>query len=597
LANPVLAYTDELLIGWLIRSSEAQGYRKIALIEELVGTDLESMERGEWADAVAAMLDANVGEVRYRARRGEFLAGTAYRKAAARVQFFGHDFRDSHLSKHAPVCPACLEEKAYLRNVWGLSFYAICARHRLWLIERCPDCDQWLTYRRSSILKCACGASLLGLSKRQASVESVRVSSFIEAAFDPAPQMGSSVSVIDGLGLSGRLDLIGALSMGRIAPAAATFDALLSKWQVAGPSNREENLDHVGSLLDDWPAALEAELFEAGLALPKGASMLRKISPSAMSWNGLDLAPDLQFLDELVERTARRRWSHYLIERSANGARRPETISQKADLQETMPVGDAAVLLGTDVRTIVRLFPTWHLKRSPGLNGRPTSPRLVLRGSIMELQRQLGQACRPWVDDPTSQYLTFDEAMHRCKLLNIRRSSLVDALAGGTIRICTDVGSRFSFQRAFINDTDYVAFLRQSVPDQNRQVRADVARQLLKLNVRTFEQLVERGMLPLKKKAEGPDDRKVALKIIFGLYDEIRLLHRIEDFCGLGKEALQRILNGVGTSLLASPANVGSGRHLRIALRKTLAMPRVFEILKEGAERNWLSSDDRTKSP
>jgi len=121
LPNTVPVRKDESLVGWLIRASEAQGYMTLNFIEDLIGTKLEMMEREEWADAVARMLAADSEEIRYRARRRDFVTGTPYRQATSRVHYFGHELSDGHLSfARAPVCPACLAQytgsRAYRRN-------------------------------------------------------------------------------------------------------------------------------------------------------------------------------------------------------------------------------------------------------------------------------------------------------------------------------------------------------------------------------------------------------------------------------------------------------------------------------------------------
>ena len=325
-------------------------------------------------------------------------------------------------------------------------------------------------------------------------------------------------------------------------------------------------------------------------ALPRGAAGLRRLGAGSLAWSGWDLPKELEFLDHIVERTARKRWIGYLAERPKNNQdlRSLQPSAAKVhDLHEAMPVGDAAALLGTDTRRVIHLFPTWHLSRSHGLNGKPTTPRVVLRGSVLETRRLLGKMNHPWIDEPTSQYISFDEATHGCSLLDVPISTLVAALMEGSVRMCTPDKADFSFEHTLVNETDFCAFLRQAVQGPSRLVRAHVARQLLKLNTRTFEQLITENILSIEPRANG-NDRKVALELVFGLLGTIRLAHRIEEFCGIGREALRESLHESGASLLVSRLNAGSGRHLRLVSTELLLIPRVLHVLKEGARRKWL---------
>ena len=60
-----------------------------------------------------------------------------------------------------PVCPQCLKDEPYIRQVWHLKPYAACAKHECALIHHCPECKAPLNYiENESIGYCSCGFEL-----------------------------------------------------------------------------------------------------------------------------------------------------------------------------------------------------------------------------------------------------------------------------------------------------------------------------------------------------------------------------------------------------------------------------------------------------
>lgn len=57
-------------------------------------------------------------------------------------------------------CPQCLQRDAYWRYEWEILFFDACHEHQVWLIDRCSECYQLLSWKRSSLMRCTCGADL-----------------------------------------------------------------------------------------------------------------------------------------------------------------------------------------------------------------------------------------------------------------------------------------------------------------------------------------------------------------------------------------------------------------------------------------------------
>lgn len=62
--------------------------------------------------------------------------------------------------KHARFCPDCLTDDAFWRVEWELLFHDACSTHGTWLIDQCSSCGHEVSWSRSSLLRCQCGADL-----------------------------------------------------------------------------------------------------------------------------------------------------------------------------------------------------------------------------------------------------------------------------------------------------------------------------------------------------------------------------------------------------------------------------------------------------
>ncbi len=60
----------------------------------------------------------------------------------------------------ARYCPECLRDKACWQFGWEILFFDACPIHGTWLIDRCPACNEHLSWGRPEMRRCACGAML-----------------------------------------------------------------------------------------------------------------------------------------------------------------------------------------------------------------------------------------------------------------------------------------------------------------------------------------------------------------------------------------------------------------------------------------------------
>lgn len=77
------------------------------------------------------------------------------------------------------VCPACLEEKSYLRQSWEHGYVTACPKHRIKLVDCCNDCGEPLAQHRDHIDRCQCGHDLKRLPHENATPAQLWLSTLI----------------------------------------------------------------------------------------------------------------------------------------------------------------------------------------------------------------------------------------------------------------------------------------------------------------------------------------------------------------------------------------------------------------------------------
>ena len=65
---------------------------------------------------------------------------------------------DRDEDKSIPICPECIKDKPYIRQIWHLKLYKACAVHKVELMSFCPACEESINYiLQESITRCSCG--------------------------------------------------------------------------------------------------------------------------------------------------------------------------------------------------------------------------------------------------------------------------------------------------------------------------------------------------------------------------------------------------------------------------------------------------------
>ena len=163
----------------------------------------------------------------------------------------------------AKICPRCLSEHGYIHGAWVMTFYTVCAEHRLQLVTRCPSCNRALKWQRRHVGRCGCGCDLTqaasvavdGAPAWLAWLIARRTDMPCSALLAPADTAG--VDCLLDLSLDGLLKVvwflghcIGDLDQCHVAHGHAQPD-INEAQRIAG---------RAFTLLLDWPRSLAAEL-------------------------------------------------------------------------------------------------------------------------------------------------------------------------------------------------------------------------------------------------------------------------------------------------------------------------------------------------
>lgn len=181
---------DESLSGYLLRLAEANGYRGIRDLLRLVSTKLAGSTRTQllklFADQERLSLVARiaVGDSRHLQHFfAEALSPPTARTPGEALYMYERRVAvDALLPERCAVCPSCLREYGYLREVWDLAPVTVCAEHGTLLIDQCPSCDTEITLDRSHLLHCEnCSADLRLARSTGADASTISVTTHFEA--------------------------------------------------------------------------------------------------------------------------------------------------------------------------------------------------------------------------------------------------------------------------------------------------------------------------------------------------------------------------------------------------------------------------------
>jgi hypothetical protein len=176
-------YADESLAGYIIRLTEANYYCSPHWILQMSGL----RSRGIYANVFNKEKDDLSGLSHICEVEESRLWSMAFPvvnlskiKSLNTVKGFGQVISTIALTNNqAKVCPICLKESPYSRQIWDLSVVTACPFHDCLLIHRCPQCHLQIKGSRPSVAKCQCQFDWRELHPRALKSERVALSRHI----------------------------------------------------------------------------------------------------------------------------------------------------------------------------------------------------------------------------------------------------------------------------------------------------------------------------------------------------------------------------------------------------------------------------------
>lgn len=191
LIHRVTPYYDELLMGFLMRVALRNHLSSpVELIQHLTGRKQANL-RFKDIPQLAYFCRNTVEEIRQLSGFEQW-GGEEPRWLIMSEWITRSLFVSSRISK---VCPLCLQEAPYLRALWGLSFYLVCARHNVLLVDTCPGCNRTLKWDRKRPAYCGCGQHLIEISTSQGQTNTLALAKILAYRVSKDSQYFLSLSV------------------------------------------------------------------------------------------------------------------------------------------------------------------------------------------------------------------------------------------------------------------------------------------------------------------------------------------------------------------------------------------------------------------
>lgn len=168
-------FEDESLISYFIRLSEKNGVNLLPLLNRIKEVDNDYIQFSEIDiidkipfkhinyNALERLLGINI----------DFLLKNTFYNFVERLSDDSEVERARFISgiirKNFSYCPKCLEENMYYRLIWKIKEIKICNKHKIELLDSCPNCNHKITYDKITNLGiCSnCGKKLLVDNKKE----------------------------------------------------------------------------------------------------------------------------------------------------------------------------------------------------------------------------------------------------------------------------------------------------------------------------------------------------------------------------------------------------------------------------------------------
>lgn len=427
-------YQNESLMGYLCRVAETNGYDspywllEFASCSPWLATRKQSLQR---LSHLFGVLPQQLSHRCYWPCEGK---PTEYQ------------FGQTHVLRHMinltrpRICPHCLSEGNFRRQIWDMSVIACCPDHGTALIDYCPTCLAGFQWQHAKVNECStCGQRLSQIKTSQAPTDALELTAYFSRRVLGYPKAASPFVHLDHVELqeiTSAITFIGSHACGRGSGQGLQLATRLS----AGATLRVVN--EAAKILKNWPEGFY-ELLDS----------IKDAEPPARSGTGLlnDFGP----LYETVTKTLRNRQYKFL---------------QTVFFDYLQTHWDGGFLSQKNRRTGVyasKRFMT-RAQATSVLHARPeTVSRLIKAQRLKAIQRPMGQRTLTLVDRESilhhqltvQDHITFTQL---CHYLGLSEKTVRELIARGHVVPVAGISTNAS--RPLVYSIEEVLRLLGSIP-------------------------------------------------------------------------------------------------------------------------------------
>jgi hypothetical protein len=307
-------YPTESPRGYVLRVSETNGYDTPWHILTYAGFGERKMHTAAFPlEKLAAVLGKELSELAPISPNGQSDNG------GREFQILGHSPGKS--LPHGPLrlakpafCTHCAEEDGFIDAFWDLSLAVACPRHRCTPAYKCAGCGGVIRWYRPGILRCRCGAKLIGTDATEVSQGVIDLMSVLQAKLHGIAlaslnnKSNMPLSDLEYVPLKALLAIIPALGEFNLSSRGTPFNISLA-----------EKTTSAAEVFSNWPTGYHDFLRRFGVrAKASGvlASGVRKqFGPFYESmFKGRSCATDLKFLREEFVRFGLNEWGEGIVD-------------------------------------------------------------------------------------------------------------------------------------------------------------------------------------------------------------------------------------------------------------------------------------------
>lgn len=241
----------ESLHGYLLRLSGENLYSSISVVPNALGLDVRGasglVKLANYSEVLEPCLHTSADKLKEKGYLTD-------RSSKGSILGFGEQKLDRELIdlSRSKLCPQCLKEEPYHKQVWDLVGYTHCPKHHCALIGVCPTCGRKLSWSRTTLCHCRCGEELSSVQPN--SVNSTPLSILMMALENSSgvaisknlPEPFASMAKLDVVDFHKVISLLGAVLF-KLDSRKSSRLAGLSLEACAGL------MEEAAKLLDNWP--------------------------------------------------------------------------------------------------------------------------------------------------------------------------------------------------------------------------------------------------------------------------------------------------------------------------------------------------------